>query len=250
MRAYSGRIFAADEHLNRLEGSCRGLSRRLPGTRESALRWIEAALGESGHRDAMLRFSVHWDNDGETRYLVSVRPFASYPEAYYRDGVRLRSTPIRRPSAKAQSAELKTSQYVSGVLAWLEQRPVGPACYEFIFLGPDQTVSEGSVSNLFIVKHRCLLTPPAASGILRGVTRSLVMELGRRRGLSVVETPLTRHELYNADECLVTNTSSEVMPVVEIDGRLVGEGRPGPVAGTLRKDLQTHVREYCRRKAK
>ena len=112
--------------------------------------------------------------------------------------------------------------------------------HEFLFFGPEGTLAEGTVSNVFIVKRKCLLTPSVASGILKGVTRDLVLSLAKERGWPVAETPLTRHDLYTADECFLTNTSSEVLPVVAVDGRSIGDGRPGPLTRALRRDFKKH----------
>ena len=148
----------------------------------------------------------------------------------------LRSTVGRRPSPRAQDPQIKCSQYVGGVLAMLDGSSREP--HELLFFGPGGTVAEGTVSNIFIVKEKSLLTPSVGSGILRGVTRAFVLELARKRGLRVVETTLTRHDLYTADECFLTNTSSEVLPVVRVDARCIGDGSPGPITRALGEDFR------------
>ena len=110
--------------------------------------------------------------------------------------------------------------------------------HELLFFGPSGTVAEGTVSNVFIIKRKCLLTPSVSSGILRGVTRGIVMDLARKRGWRVLETHLTRHDLFTADECFLTNTSSEVLPVVELDDRRIGDGKPGPLTRILGDDFK------------
>ena len=145
---------------------------------------------------------------------------------------------------------------MSGVLAALDGRR--PAPHEFIFMNEAGVVAEGSVSNLFIVNHaldtrlrisqvkggvkaKRLLTPAARSGILRGVTRGTVIDLAKKRGLSVAETLLTRHDIYSAEECFMANTSSEVLPVVSVDGRDIAAGKPGVITQTLAQDFKKYV---------
>ena len=101
-------------------------------------------------------------------------------------------------------------------------------------------MAEGTVSNVFIVRQNALLTPSAGSGILKGVTRSFVLELALRRGIRTLETPLTRHDLYTAEECFMTNTSSEILPVVRVDGRTIGTGLPGTLTLLLGKDFKKY----------
>lgn len=236
MRAYGGRIFRGAEHLGRLAGSCRALGRDLPLDASEIGRWLDGALRESGHADATLRISVHWDGQGGGRLVLFVRPFKSHPREWYEKGVSLRTAVQRRWTLRAQDPQIKSSQYAGGVLAYLDKGT--SEAHELVFFGSGGTVAEGAVSNLFIVKRKSLLTPSVASGILKGVTRSLVLDLARKRGWPVVETELTRHEFYTADECFLTNTSSEVLPVTSLDGRTIGDGKPGRWTKTLAQDFK------------
>ena len=180
--------------------------------------------------------SVHWSGPGEGRIIAITREFRPRPRGDFERGVRLRTAVGRRPPARAQNAQVKSSQYLPAVLALIDAAPDGA---ETLFLDAGGYVAEGSASNVFAVtKDKTILTPPIASGILRGVTRARVMALARKRGLAVKETLFTRHDLYNAAECFLTNTSSEVLPVVEVDSRRIGTGRPGPVAKLLRKGFR------------
>lgn len=206
-------------------------------------RWLAGAIKESGHRDAIVRVSLHWPrekNGAAGEIAAIVRPFAGHPREWYEKGVDFASSALRRSSARALDPQLKVSQYVPGVLAALDQGTRRP--HETLFFGDAGTIAEGSVSNLFIVRGKRVLTPPAASGILKGVTRSVVVKLARRRGYSFEEIQLTRHDLYAADECWMTNTSSEILPVTRIDGRPIGDGLPGPVTKQLATDFKTEVR--------
>jgi branched-chain amino acid aminotransferase len=235
LRAYGGKILCLEEHLRRLLDSSKALARPLPLPAKELGAWLKASLKESGFADATMRVSVHWKDAHGGEIVLFVRHFVSHPKEWYENGVTLATTVGRRASPRAQDVQAKSSQYVGGVLAYLDAaRPP----HEFLFLGPDGTAAEGTVSNVFIVKRKCLLTPPAASGILKGVTRDLVLASGARCGLRTLETPLTRHDLYTADECFITNTSSEVLPVVAVDGRRIADGRPGRWTKALGRDFQ------------
>ena len=208
----------------------------LPLGKNELKRWLEESLRQSAFLDATLRVSVHWAGPGEGEILLFVREFGSHPAAWYEKGVALCTAVGRRPTLRAQDPQIKASQYVCGVLAALDRGEL-PA-HELLFLGPLGTVAEGAVSNIFIVKEKCILTPSVGSGILKGVTRGFVMELARKRGWRVLERPLSRHEIYTADECFITNTSSEVLPVVRVDERTIGAGQPGPVTQKLAEDFR------------
>ncbi len=236
LRVYGGRIFSWEKHFKRFCGSCRALNEKPPLTERVLRGWLKAVLVESGCTDASLRVAAHWDGKGEGRLVLYIRPFLSHPAEWYQKGVTLRTAVSRRWTLKAQDPQVKASQYVSGVLAFLDKGVL--EAHELLFFGSGGTVAEGTVSNIFIVKGKRLLTPSVASGILKGVTRGVVIELARKRGWAVAETELTRHEFYTADECFLTNTSSEVLPVVKLDGRVIGDGTPGPRTKTLSEDFK------------
>ena len=239
LRVYGGHFFHLAEHWRRLQWSCAGLDKSLPVSSEEMTRWVENVLGESGWKDAILRVSIHWDSSESGILLAIAREFKSHPKEWYDKGVELKTAVQRRPDPKADNPQIKCSQYAAGVLALLDQGE--EKAHELLFLGPGGMVAEGTVSNIFIIKEKRVLTPSAGSGILSGVTRSFVIGLCRARGLEVCETYLTRHEIYNAEECFMTNTSSEVLPVVKVDGRTVGSGLPGPVTKILSDDFKQYL---------
>jgi branched-chain amino acid aminotransferase len=239
LRAYGGEFFHAPEHLRRLEESCRGMGRVLPAKSQEIILWLEEALRESGCLDAILRFSIHWKNLEEGEWVAMVREFKSHPAEWHQKGVELKTAVSRRWGLRSQDSQIKASSFVTGVMAYLDQPD---AAHEFIFLGQGGTLAEGTVSNIFVAREKRLLTPSVASGILRGVTRGVVIDLARARGLEVVETFLTRHEIYSAAECFMTNTSSEILPVVKVDGRVIGNGAPGFWTVKLASDFKEYHR--------
>ena len=151
------------------------------------------------------------------------------------------TTAVRRWTLRAQDSQIKSSAFVGGVMAFLEQG--SSTAQELIFLNQEGNVSEGTISNIFIVREKRLLTPAAGSGILRGVTRGIVMDLARKRGMEVKETFFSRHDIYSAEECFMTNTSSEVLPVVSVDRRKIADGRPGSVTKILAVDFKAFIKQ-------
>ncbi len=240
LRAYDGVFFHLEEHWQRLGWSCAGMGYSLPLEKDSLTAWLYEVLAESGWKDAIMRVSIHWNSPGAGTLVAMAREFRSHPEAWYRDGVVFNTAVTRRPDLKADNPQIKCSQYVGGVLASIDGS--GVESHELLFLGNAGFAAEGSVSNIFIVKEKRVLTPSVASGILSGVTRAFVIELCLARGLQTQETFLTRHEIYNADECFMTNTSSEILPVVKLDGRLIGSGQPGPVTKILAADFKNKIK--------
>lgn len=238
MRAYRGKVFHCREHLERLSDSCKALSRPLGIETEEIEAWLHGSLKEHRWKNALLRLAVHFDgvSGNEGRFVLFLREFKSHPSAWYKKGVALKTTARRRFDFKAQDPQIKASQFMNGVLAVLDES--GPSAHELLFFGPCGTVAEGTVSNVFIVKDKQVLTPAVSSGILRGVTRAVVLDLAEKRGFKTVETLLTRHEIYTADECFMTNTSSEVLPVTSVDGRTIGAGVPGPITRFLAADFK------------
>lgn len=242
LRVYDGGYFRLEEHLRRLTFSCEGVGRVL----EPSLPWLAGQFGESlrlsGMRNALVRLSLHWPADSADVFcLWFLREFDSYPDDLYRRGVAAAFGVVRRDLPKATNAQIKSSQYVGGVLSALDA-PAN-AAHEIFFLDSLGYVAEGSISNLFIVDRRkCLLTPCPASGILKGVTRDFVLELARSLEIPVLETTLTRHDIYSAAECFLTNTSSEILPVVKMDARTIGDGSPGPVTARLRAEFKKRIR--------
>ena len=160
LRAYNGLIFSWEKHFERLGGSCRALNEALPLKERELRDWLVSSLKESGHKDASLRVAVHWDGRGGGRLVLFIRPFLSHPPAWYEEGVALRTAVSRRWTLKAQDPQVKASQYVSGVLAFLDKGAL--EAHELLFFGAGGTVAEGTVSNIFIVKGKRLLTPSVA----------------------------------------------------------------------------------------
>lgn len=225
MRAYRGEPFLLDRHLTRFVESCRSLGLSPGLSRHSLRRWIQKAYRESRIQEASLRLMLNQYKE-DYRLTLMVRPFKKRPLKDYQQGITLRSVATRRNTPESLNPRIKSSQYVNGVLAFLEGEEKSPHT-DYLFLNKEGMVTEGTTSNLFFLKGESLVTSPLWCGVLEGVTRGVVMDLAGRLGLAVKEVPITRHDLYNADEVFLTNTSVEILPVTTIDSRRIGRGLPG-----------------------
>lgn len=239
LRTYRGKIFQIEDHLDRLLESAKtsGFPARLD--RKELRRELELALGafqkekpEMAREDLFLRLTLWQDR---LFILIGKKPHAP---ALYRLGVALKTSPVKRSLSNAAFPEAKTSAYQNAVLATLE--PSGEETYEWLFLDRNGFVTEVRIGNLFILKDKALLTPPT-TGILNGVTRRVVIKCGLALRWKVQEIPFTRHEIYNADEAFLTNTSWEILPVRELDSRRIGTSVPGPLTLKLMKKFKENT---------
>jgi len=154
-----------------------------------------------------------------------------YPPALYQKGMEIVTVPTVRNLHSALNPAIKSLNYLNNILAKIEANNAG--CEEAIMLNAEGYVAECTGDNLFIVKGAQLLTPPLSAGALYGITRGVVMDLAREKGLQVGEPNLTRYDVFNADECFLTGSGAEIVPVVKVDGRIIGTGTPGPVTRDL-----------------
>ncbi len=243
LRTYGDCVFREKEHLERLEESAkttgfiltrdlRSLSREI----HSAIKLFRAEYPEEG--DLFLRLTL-W----RERVFVSVGT-RRHASALYRDGVALKTTSVRRQHPAAGGLQAKTNAYQTGVMAELQP---DPEAYEHLFLDAEGFVSEVSIGNIFIVKKNTLITPPCRS-ILNGVTRLFVIECASSAKIPVLESPFSRHDVFNADEVFLTNTSWEILPVRELDRRRTGERVPGPLTSKVHRCFKQKVKRECRTK--
>jgi branched-chain amino acid aminotransferase len=164
-----------------------------------------------------------------------------YPEAVYQTGMKLVTASTLRNHPGALSPRIKSLNYLNNILARMEGTDAG--CPETLMLNHKGEVAECTGDNIFIVKNGVLKTPSAEAGILEGITRNTVIRLAKEAGIPVLEAPFTRHDIYVADECFLTGSAAEIVPVVSLDSRPIGSGTPGPVTGRLRTRFQEFVRE-------
>lgn len=237
IRAYNGRIFRLDAHLDRLYDSARYLMLEIPLRREEMARAIIETVRRNGLRDAYIRPVVSrggGDLGLDPRkckaptVVIIVDTIQLYPKEAYERGLRAITATTRKVRPDALSPQAKTLNYLNNIMARIEANLA--KVDEAIMLTSEGYVCECSGDNIFVVRRKEVWTPPAYLGILKGVTRDAVMALALDVGLPMLERAFTMHDIYTADECFLTGTGAEVGAVVEVDGRTIASGTPGPIA--------------------
>jgi len=240
LRAYSGKIFRIDDHIKRLFCSANAICLKTPFTGNYIKESLYQTLMGNNLKDAYLRLTITrgisdpgLDTEGclnPTMTIIS-REFSGYPEDLYRHGIKAAVVSTRRIPASALNPEIKSLNFLNNIMARMEAKHANAS--EAIMLSTEGYVAEGTVSNIFIVKDGVVKTPPLGIGILNGVTRSLVIGLAQKNNISISEQPFQPEELYAADECFVTSTLYEVMPVTSINNKPVGTGHPGDISQSM-----------------
>ncbi len=249
IRSYSGLIFKLREHVDRLFESAQTVMLTIPLGREAILNVVRQSLRINRLRDAYIRLVVT-RGEGDlgldprkckrpTLFVIADK-IQLYPQRLYDRGLELITVATQRNVPEALNPQIKSLNYLNNILAKIEA--INAGFEEAIMLSPSGYVTECTGENIFVVKGRQLLTPPPYIGVLRGITRKAVMDLGKAQKLDVREEILTRHDLFNADEVFLTGTAAEIVPVVTVDGRRIGSGTPGPVTRSLQRDFRNLTR--------
>ena len=250
LRTYGGRPFHLDRHLERLRRSAQRLAITIPAGDGALTRDLDALLARAANPESYIRIivtrgvgdiSYHFERVAGPTIVMVVKPLAPFPSHYYKDGIAVILSSVRRNHPRALDPAIKSCNLINNILAVQEAQAKG--AFEPIMLNEIGEIAESASANVFMVKDGTLLTPPLDAGILPGVTRHLVLELARGLALPLREEPVAVKDLLAADEVFITSTLKEVLPVATIDGRPVGSGRPGPV--TLR--LLEAIRDYAPR---
>ncbi len=240
IRAYDGIVFRLKEHLDRLYNGARVIMLDIPLSQEEMTQAVLETIRANGLRDAYIRLVVTrgvGDLGLDPRKCPRASVFiiaagiALYPEEVYINGLRLITCSVRRNSPDALDGSIKSLNYLNNIMAKMEAIRAGVP--EGIMLTTDGYVAECTGDNIFLVRGDRLITPPTSIGNLPGITRGAVMEIAARQGLEVREELFRLASVYTAEEVFVTGTAAEIVPVVEVDGRPVGAGKPGPVTKRL-----------------
>jgi branched-chain amino acid aminotransferase len=240
IRAYNGRVFKLKEHIDRLFYSAKAILLEIPMTPAELMKATVATIRANKLRDAYVRLVVTRGvgNLGlnprsckAPTVIIIAGKIQVYPAELYARGMEIVTVPTVRNLHSALNPAIKSLNYLNNILAKIEANNAGVE--EAVMLNSEGFVAECTADNLFIVKNGELFTPPLSAGALYGITRGTVMELAAQTGVKVSEPNLTRYDLFNADECFLTGTGAEIMPVIKIDGRLIGIGKPGPHASNL-----------------
>jgi branched-chain amino acid aminotransferase len=251
LRTYGGRPFELGRHFRRLRASAGRLGFAIPLSDESLAQRLDDLLARAANAESYIRLivtrglgdiSYDFDRVQGPTVVMAVKPFAGYPEAQYTEGIPAAIVAVRRNSPRALDPAIKSCNLLNNVLAVREAQAAGAS--EAILLNEKGEVAEGASTNVFVVKAGAALTPPLDAGILAGITREVVLELGRELGIAVREEVVRVPGLLEADEVFLTSSTRETVPVRSLDGRPVGDGRPGPVS----RRVLAAFREYARRR--
>ncbi len=244
IRAYNGRVFRLKEHVDRLYDSAKAIDLEIPVSREEFMEIILETLRKNNLKDAYIRpivtrgigdLGLDPRKCGKPSIIVITKPWGKLYGDLYEKGLTAVTVAVRRNSFDALPPNIKSLNYLNNILAKIEANAKGGD--EAIFLDRNGYISEGSGDNIFVVKNGKILTPPTINN-LRGITREAVIELIHKLGIPFIETNLGLYDLYTANEVFVTGTAAEIAPIVVIDGRKIGNGRPGEITKMLMEEFR------------
>jgi len=246
IRAYNGRVFKLAEHIDRLFYSAQAIMLRIPLSHAGVCRAVVETCRKNKIRDGYIRLVVTRGAGGlgldprrcpKASVIVIADKIQVYPPALYVRGLDIVTVPTVRNLHSAVNPAIKSLNYLNNILAKIEANNAGVE--EAIMLNAEGYVAECTADNIFIVKNGHVHTPPLYAGALYGITRATVMELAHEAGIPASESNLTRYDVFNADECFLTGTGAELIPVVKVDARVIGSGKPGPVFKNLKTRYHT-----------
>jgi branched-chain amino acid aminotransferase len=236
IRFYNGRVFRLEEHLDRLWDSARSICLKIPMSMREMTEAVLETIRQNDLRDGYIRLVVTRGvgnlglNPVQCKYpsvIIIVATIALYHENFYRKGLTIVTCATRRSSPASLNPAVKSLNYLNNVMARIEANLAGAD--EALMLNDAGNVAECTADNVFIIKRGQIFTPPITAGALRGITRSIVFEIAAELGIKITETDITRHDVFVANECFLTGTAAEIIPVVTVDGRSIGNGKPGPI---------------------
>lgn len=248
IRAYNRRVFMLEEHVDRLYRSAQAIALEIPMTKAHMVKAVIETCKANNIRDGYIRLVVTRGigtlglnpfNCKNPQVIIIAAGIQLYPKKLYETGMSIITAGTMRNQAEAVNPRVKSLNYLNNVLAKIEA--INSGVMECIMLNPQGYVAEASGDNVFIVRGKTLVTPPSWCGALEGITRAVVMRLAPEAGYSVREDVLTRYDLYTADEVFLTGTAAEIISVVNIDRRVIGHGKPGPVT----KDLAARFHAFA-----
>jgi branched-chain amino acid aminotransferase len=241
IRVYHGKVFRLREHMERLYDSARSIWLEIPMAQDELTRAVEETVRVNEKRDGYIRLLVTRGTGSlgldprkcDSQIVIIVDDISLYPQELYDNGLEIITAATIRSHPAALNPRVKSLNYLNNILAKIEA--IRGGCLEALMLNHKGEVAECTGDNVFVLKHGELRTPPIDAGILEGVTRNAVIELARKAGITVKEMVLTRHDVFTAEELFLTGTAAEIIAVVKCDGRVIGNGKPGPVTKRLRE---------------
>lgn len=250
MRSYAGKVFRLKEHLDRLWDSAHSLYLDIPMTKERMAEATYETLKANDRRNAYIRLVVTRGigNLGldlhlcrQPQVIIITQGLSLYSEKLYKTGMKIITASTLRMPSSSLNPRIKSCNYLNNILAKYEGTVAG--CEEALLLNQQGNVAECSGDNIFVVKKGTLYTPPTDSSLLEGITRQAVIEVADRLGVPFAEKTLTRHDVYISDECFLTGTAAEVIPVTAVDNRKIGSGVAGPITTSILEEYRRLVRE-------
>ena len=250
IRAYNGRVFKLEEHIRRFQDCARAILLELPMGFDEICEMVCKTCAMNNLDDAYIRLvATRGSGDlgidprkcPEARIFCIAATISMYPEGMYETGIAVIAAQTRRNNSTILDPQIKSLNYLNNVLAKMEANRAG--VQEAIMLAQNGVVAECTGQNIFVVKDGVIYTPPIYVGALDGITRRTIMELAKAEGYEVYEKEFTLFNVYNADECFITGTAAECMPITQADGRIIGSGSAGPITKRILELFQSYVRE-------
>ncbi len=246
IRAYNGRIFRLEEHIDRLFLSAKAILLEIPLSKPDLIEAVARTCAANKLRDGYIRLVVTRGignlglnpfNCKKPTIIIIADKITLYPAEMYRKGLDLITVPTTRVAASAFNPAIKSLNYLNNVLAKIEAIQGG--VLEAVMLNHHGYIAECTGDNIFIVRGGRIVTPPTSAGALAGITRQVVFQLAREHlGMDVCEENLTRYDVFTADECFLTGTGAEIIPAVKLDGRVIGTGKPGEITARLMEQFR------------
>jgi branched-chain amino acid aminotransferase len=249
LRIYSGKVFKLAEHLKRLYDSARAIHLTLPVTMDEMTAAVLETVTLNEKIDGYIRLVVTRGKGNlglnpftceRASVIIIVDDIQLYPAACYEEGIAVITASVRRMPAQCLDPRIKSLNYLNNIMAKVEAIHAG--CLEALMLNIEGYVAECTGDNVFYIKNQKLMTPETFHGALEGITRNTVIDAARDIGVTVECRATTLYDIYTADECFLTGTAAEMIPVVKVDGRLIGDGKPGPFTADLKKAFLDRIR--------
>jgi branched-chain amino acid aminotransferase len=250
IRLYSGCVFRLEEHLERLEYSAKAILLDLPWTRKQISDATCESCRVNGLKDGYIRLIVSRGvgslglspkSCATPQLIIIADKIQLYPPEFYEQGLKIITVPTRRCNPAALPPTIKSLNYLNNILAKIEAQNLG--FHEAIMLNDQGYIAECTGDNLFLVHKGKLLTPPFSAGALSGITRGAVLDIAKKLKMPVEEKNLTRYDAWIADEIFITGTAAEVVSIIEMDGRVIGSGKPGPAAKKITAEFKRLVKK-------
>jgi branched-chain amino acid aminotransferase len=249
IRVYHGKVFRLKEHIDRLYDSARDIYLDIPMGKDKMIEAVRHTVQINNKHEGYIRLIVTRGAGSlgldprkatEPQIIIIVDDISLYPPELYEAGLEIITASTIRNHHNALNPRIKSCNYLNNIIAKIEAIRAG--CLEAIMLNHNGEVAECTGDNIFLVKRGELYTPPTSAGILEGITRNAIIELAEQAGFTVHQVALTRHDVYSADEAFLTGTAAEVIAVVKCDGRVIGNGKPGPITRQMREGFQELVK--------